>query len=76
MKKLKLGRLHEVDNKDKHWAANISYTLVYLKGFYKDRDGNPAPYLFTTAELRKARDRALKNAEDCQELSRWWRFWA
>ena len=73
--KLKLGRLLEVDNKGKHKAANSTYSLVYLEGMYKQKDGSPAPYLFTTSQLVEARDRAQKNKEDCGSLSRWWKFW-
>jgi len=73
--KLKLGRILEVDNKRKHKAANSKYSLVYLEGFYKTKDGKPTPYLFTTAQLVEARDRAQKNKEDCGALSKWWKFW-
>jgi hypothetical protein len=46
-----------------------------LEGFYKTKDGKPTPYLFTTAQLVEARERAVKNKEDCHKLSKWWRFW-
>ena len=73
--KLKLGRLLEVENKGKHKAANSTYSLVYLEGMYKQKDGSPAPYLFTTSQLVEARERAQNHEEDCDSLSRGWKFW-
>ena len=73
--RIKLGRILEVENKRKHKAANSTYSLVYLEGFYKTKDGKPTPYLFTTAQLVEARQRAIINKEDCHKLSKWCRFW-
>jgi len=68
--RVRLGRLFVVFNNHKHRAANKSYIFTYLEG--KDK---PVPHLFTDSQLREARDRAIKNSEDCLPLSRWWKFW-
>ena len=68
-RKAKLGRLFVVSNDRKHKAANRSYIFTYLEG--KDK---PVPHLFTDSQIKEARDRAVKNKEDCLPLSRWWRF--
>jgi hypothetical protein len=67
--KAKLGRLFVVTNTSKQKAANKSYVFTYLESRTK-----PVPYLFTDSQLKEARDRAIKNSEDCLPLSRWWRF--
>jgi hypothetical protein len=71
MKKLKakLGRLFVVSNTSKQKSANRSYIFTYLESKTK-----PVPHLFTDSQLKEARDRAIKNREDCLPLSRWWRF--
>ena len=68
-RKAKLGRLIVVTNDHKHKSANRSYIFTYLEG--KDK---PVPHLFTDSQMKEARDRAVKNKEDCLPLSRWWRF--
>ena len=70
-KRVKLGRLFVVSNKNKHIAANTSYVHTYLQG----GRGNPVPYMFTDSQLKEARDRAIKNREDCLPLAKWWRIW-
>ena len=69
-----LGRLFVVSNDHKHRSANRSYIFTYLShAFYAN--GRPVPHLFTDSQLKEARDRAIRNIEDCLPLSRWWRFW-
>ena len=70
-KRIKLGRLTAVKNKNKHIAANKSYFLAYLQGVF----GSPVAYLFTDSQLAEARERATKNPEDCLPLAKWWRIW-
>ena len=70
-KQIRPGRLVVVVNKNKHMMANTSYIHTYLKG----KSGPPIPYMFTEAQIREARDRAIKNSEDCLPLAKWWRIW-
>ena len=50
--------------------ANKSYIFTYLEG----RDG-PVAHMFTDAQLKEARERAIKNTEDCLPITKWWKFW-
>jgi len=70
-KRIKLGRLFVVVNKNKHMMANKEYIHTYLQG----GSGGPVPYMFTESQLKDARERATKNPEDCLPLARWWRIW-
>ena len=70
-KRVKLGRLFVVNNKNKHIAANTSYIHTYLQG----GRGGPVPYMFTESQMKDARDRATKNHEDCLPLAKWWKIW-
>ena len=70
-KKVKLGRLFVVVNKNKHMMANKEYIYTYLQGGI----GSPVPYMFTESQLKDARERATKNPEDCLPLAKWWRIW-
>ena len=70
-KNIKLGQLTSVENKNKHKAANSSYLLAYLRG----RFGSPVAYMFTTSQLEEARERAIRNSEDCLPLAKWWKIW-
>ena len=67
--KAKLGRLFVVANTSQQKSANKSYVFTYLK-----TRTELTPYLCTDSQLKEARDRAIKNREDCLPLSRWWRF--
>tara|TARA_Y100000310_G_scaffold285677_1_gene309318 strand:+ start:1844 stop:2059 length:216 start_codon:yes stop_codon:yes gene_type:complete len=67
--KAKLGRLFVVSNTSKQKSANKTYIFAYLESRTK-----PTQYLFTDSQLKEARERAIKNSEDCLPLSRWWRF--
>ena len=69
-KRVKMGRLFVVFNKNKHMMANKSYIFTYLEG----RDG-PVAHMFTDAQLKEARERAIKNTEDCLPITKWWKFW-
>ena len=70
-KRIKLGRLTAVENKNKHIAANKSYFLAHLQG----EAGPPVAYLFTNSQLAEAQERAAKNPEDCLPLAKWWKIW-
>ena len=70
-KKVKLGRLFVVVNKNKHMMANKEYIHTYLQGGM----GSPVPYMFTESQMQGARERATKNPEDCLPLAKWWRMW-
>ena len=70
-KRIKLGRLFVVVNKNRHIMANKEYIHTYLQG----GSGSPVPYMFTESQLKDARERAAKNFEDCLPLARWWRIW-
>jgi len=67
--KAKLGRLFVVSNTSKQKSANKTYVFTYL-----ENRTEPTQYLFTDSQLKEARERAIKNREDCLPLSRWWRF--
>jgi len=60
MKRVELGRLFLVRNKEKNPAANNDYVFVLLEG-----GKGVKPYLFTDTQIRVARERAAKNPEDC-----------
>ena len=70
-KNIGLGQLVAVENKNKHIAANSSYLHAYLQGKF----GSPVAYMFTISQLEEARERAIKNAEDCLPLKPWWKIW-
>ena len=53
MKRVELGRLFLVRNKEKNPAANSDYVFVLLEG-----GKGVKPYLFTDTQIRVARERA------------------
>ena len=71
------GEIAIVENTDAHKSANDEYYLVYLDGLFAKANGDPAPYMFTVADLSHARTRAAKNVSDLRPMktTKWWKFW-
>tara|TARA_Y100001938_G_scaffold18265_2_gene22596 strand:+ start:1187 stop:1477 length:291 start_codon:yes stop_codon:yes gene_type:complete len=72
-----LGEIALVENTEAHNSANDEYYLVYLDGLFAKANGDPAPYMFTVADLSYARTRAAKNVSDLRPMktTKWWKFW-
>jgi len=72
-----LGEIAIVKNTNKYRGSNDEYYLVYLDGLFAKADGEPAPYMFTVADLSQARTRAAKNIEDVRPMKerKWWQLW-
>ena len=69
-KRVKAGRLFLVINKWRRGSSKENYVFTLLEG----SAGKEEPYLFTDAQLRAARERAVKNPEDCLRKKRFFIF--
>ena len=60
------GRVFRVENKSRKFGANSHYNFVYLEDSNGD---NETPYMFTDSQIKRARERAMKNTEDIMRKS-------
>ena len=78
-----LGQLILVENQDKHILANDKYLVQrvqtpnkkYKIGKYEFESHEEIYLAFTEKEIEEAYERAMKNPEDCPEVSILRDFW-
>lgn len=65
IKAKRIGDVQLVENKNKHFAANSKYNYIRVQ----DINETELHLLFTDNEIKRAKERALKNPEDLPEVS-------
>ncbi len=62
----RLGDLSTVENTKKVFSANSKYNYIRVQ----TEDGTEVSLLFTDAEVKRAKERAVKNPEDLPKVSK------